>query len=241
MCTDTLLIHSGRRWQSWLPIGIATFAIIQAEGATPFFIGAAAGLSYLIFFRRSLVAIGLTLGTFIGGYFWIPESFFRLAPRYEEWFFFMNWWKEHASIAVGTGIGTFAWLGPLLHLDSGRTAALFVWMHNDWIQIVFESGVIGGVLSLGVFLQSLYLARKNVAIFLGLVSYGTCMMAQFPLHYVLGQALAAALLCSAYTAPESGPHFFDSSISHLQHAWVDLRCKLRRAFPGRLRKSWPSF
>jgi hypothetical protein len=64
--------------------------------------------------------------------------------RIDKWKKYMNVWLQNPRfIALGSGPGTFMWIGLLI--DEFKPP-LFLAMHNDWLQMLFEIGIIGTLL-----------------------------------------------------------------------------------------------
>ena len=65
---------------------------------------------------------------------------------------YVRWWAAYANSWIGTGPGSFEWLTATQGLGSR------MWLHNDWLQIGFEFGLVGLV----IFAIAYYhLARKS--------------------------------------------------------------------------------
>lgn len=72
--------------------------------------------------------------------------------RLQRWHHYMEFWaKEPRWVLFGVGPGTFLWTAAML---DGFKAPLFLQMHSDWLQILFEYGVVGLALAAGVFIQA---------------------------------------------------------------------------------------
>jgi hypothetical protein len=82
---------------------------------------------------------------------------------------FFKWWKVEASYFFGTGVGTFQWVGPAIQKFEGK---VYLQMHSDWLQILFEGGATGLVLSLWAYVHLLLKSRKSVELFAATIAVG---------------------------------------------------------------------
>lgn len=132
-----------------------------------------------------------------GAHFWGSRELFSFGDRDVMWKFFMTMWAHNPRQWIfGTGFGTFGIFSRLSqdHFEM-RPQYWWIWLHNDWLQGIFETGIVGAALMVGVFLQALYrLFKKGMtpeARALGL--FGVTMGCNFPLHIGLPCAFVAWL------------------------------------------------
>ena len=100
-------------------------------------------------------------------------------------------WKETVQLSakrpLGYGIGTFKLLFQVYCSDKiqGELPKRMAWLktHNDWLQIMFETGFVGFILLIG-FVISLLRRVKDPIKFAGLVIIGTNMMIHFPTRMI---------------------------------------------------------
>lgn len=78
----------------------------------------------------------------------------------------------------GTGLGTFVWLGPIIQ---NQTQGIYLWMHSDPIQFLFEGGILGAVLVVPVIATPLWRSRNRPWLFCTLV--GCVAMTVFQFHF----------------------------------------------------------
>lgn len=106
--------------------------------------------------------------------------------RVPAWQAFLDTWWNHFPHWSGTGNGTWEWIGPYIKNSTDQS---FIWVHNDYLQMLMENGYIGFTLFV---IATLFVLRwvwrfpKERSMALGLV---VCMMTYFPLHWVIGQVL----------------------------------------------------
>lgn len=102
---------------------------------------------------------------------WIFEEKIFSDARFEMWGNFYDWWIAHANIAYGIGIGSFEWTGPSLYAGKFfQTNHIGFWMvHNDWVQMLIEGGVIGLILMItGYLIVAAKLRGKDLSAWLAI-------------------------------------------------------------------------
>lgn len=101
----------------------------------------------------------------------------------------------------GNGLGSTPLLVPLLQLDARydpQSSRFFMYLHNDWLQLLYEAGLIGFGLSVALYLGAVYHSRYNPRWAAMLAAYGVAMLTNFPLHQPLLALLGIVLLGGAY-------------------------------------------
>jgi O-antigen ligase len=66
--------------------------------------------------------------------------------RFIMWKMAMSAWSQQSIVTqlFGTGLGTYSILGPMIQLQNHFTSnGFYIWMHNDWLQCMFELGYVG--------------------------------------------------------------------------------------------------
>jgi O-antigen ligase len=71
-------------------------------------------------------------------------------------------------------------------------------LHNDWLQIYFEAGVIGFALAVNVFIEAVRLSYRDVRWQTMIIGYGVAMCTNFPLHSPILALTGFMLLGGAY-------------------------------------------
>lgn len=234
-----ILFIAGTKRQWFLKVVVCAlhaYVIYRFKPSSPVYILVAAGLAYGFLSGHWKKIVPVLIGGF--GLAWMQigsRQLFSDTGRFGPWKQFMEWWWQYADHWTGTGIGSFEVLGGMIQILGGRKDQLFIWAHNDWIQILFESGIIGLAIALTGYLYLLFLARRTPAKFCSLIGLGVCMMAQFPLHYLGSQVWAMALIAHVHRYPETEirsiglPNFRDYFVEVFQ------RYKRHRGSLGRLR------
>jgi len=156
--------------------------------------------------------LGLVLLVGLGAFCLLPEinpDFMNSNGRFPiykmAYDFFIQRWE---FITFGLGTGSFYMWGPMLQLDSGlSTQHGFSWLHSDILEIIFGTGLIGGVLALGVGIQAFLRPWKTplYAFSISFLGYVLTMVFNLPMHYpilaFLGMFLLAVCLRCQYPTP----------------------------------------
>jgi hypothetical protein len=148
-------------------------------------------------YRKSAVGFWLISGTL--ALMILGDRFLNTSGRLNIWTTAMHWWWNQSSVFLGSGLGTFFAIGPTFNRPD-----VFIWLHSDWLQVLFEQGVIGFVLIAVLFLRAIFNARirSRPAIQYALITYGVWGIANMPLHYPLSALYGAVLFNYAYGVKE---------------------------------------
>jgi O-antigen ligase len=111
--------------------------------------------------------------------------------RFEPWTVIMNWWVEWANMWMGTGTGSFQWLGPTIQ---NKENDLLIFMHNEYLQVIFEQGVIGFALMLAMIFLCLKGARKSPWLLAPCMSTLFVFVTQMPLRFIFSQLFILMLM-----------------------------------------------
>lgn len=106
--------------------------------------------------------------------------------RFEAWQAFFTIWWEHMPKLTGTGIGSWEWIGPFLKNPTGQA---FQWVHNDFLQMLMEGGIIGLILLLVATAFVVSASWKNTKVRSVALGVGVSMLTYYPLHFVCGMVL----------------------------------------------------
>lgn len=133
----------------------------------------------------AMVVIGKNLST---------GSIFESSGRFELWGYVWPYFITHVNPMLGAGAGSFKAFGPIIQSKFDFIHnQYFLWAHNDWLQIMFEFGLLGLFLALGSFAWVLFQA-KNPLVFSSLASFGFLMLTQYPLRLFLPSLFIACLI-----------------------------------------------
>lgn len=188
------LAYEIKRWFKWPLIALMVIAIIMTQATTPF-VGLGVFIATLIWFSRFriLTFAGPLFVAALGVYSQGFNNFKADSGRLYIWPLAMNYWKEHLDKIIGAGAGSFFIYGPTIELTLhgfGYNQPVYVWMHNEWLQVLFEFGIIGLLLSLAFYFFSLKKSYDRPLGFNTLLIYGATSFFQMPLR----QAASAIFL-----------------------------------------------
>lgn len=131
-----------------------------------------------------------------------------LNPNGRTWayqFFMGKWLKNPINIPFGVGFGTFGVFSQNLQGHfTGGVNGWWLWLHSDWLQSLFELGVIGFIsITLTYFyaLARLYWQGFKHE-FLALLMYGAMAAVNYPVRLSLSAALGAWLMVVALAKEE---------------------------------------
>lgn len=123
--------------------------------------------------------------------------------RFETWRLVCSWVETLPDVykIFGVGMGSTPVLVPLLQISHGATPDLplfFLQMHNDWLQIFFEFGVVGMVMAFLMYLDLCTVAARDKKWSAMIAAYGAAMLTNFPMHSPLFTLLGIVLVGGAY-------------------------------------------
>jgi hypothetical protein len=135
---------------------------------------------------------------------YMGAKFLTSSAREPMWDLMFKWWFEHANHFLGTGPGTFWIYGPAVQvIANGKVPdpnfQVFSWMHNDWLQILFENGSVGLATIVALYIYMLKRAWEIPCLFAMVVGYGFIALAQYPLHLFFFQLLGVGLLHACFS------------------------------------------
>ena len=126
-----------------------------------------------------------------------------LNGRMAIWELALRFMEAKDSWIFGSGFGSWAYLGPKLQMDSGQTTNFFVHLHNDFLQLFFEVGLVGLSLWAIAFAHAFRksLGREDwVSIFLIIAFLVSC-VGNFPTRLPFTMVCLAGLFWRVYRAP----------------------------------------
>jgi len=152
------------------------------------------GFTRKLFVYSAFIVIGLfMLGMTVAG-----DKFLSTSNRADMWqFFFGHWWNMNWKFNLfGTGVGTF----PVFSSDWQQyfkvaLPAWWTWMHNDLLDLLFEGGIVGALLSLLSWLY-LYLRSKSMDIYFhtSFATFSFISLGNYPFHIPLTALLGGYLI-----------------------------------------------
>ncbi len=107
----------------------------------------------------------------------------------------MVYWYEHSNRWFGFGPGSFEFISAVIkeHVESNK-----YWLHSDWLQILFETGIVGLAIAIPFYLFVLWTLRSHLISFMVWAGLGIGMLTYSPLQVFVGQLFCAIILWKAY-------------------------------------------
>lgn len=124
------------------------------------------------------------------------SEFINSHGRFTEWARFLSWWSKNANPLFGTGTGTFEWLGPMIQ---ARPKDLYLFMHNDYLQVLFEQGIMGLLLMLGVIGLCFWKTWHSPSWRALLASTCVMMGTQFPMRFFISGTIICTIIGASLT------------------------------------------
>lgn len=149
----------------------------------------------LLSWKRATLFIGASAALLAGfGLLASRDAFFSSSGRFTMWPIFMQWWAANVDPWLGSGSGSFAVIGPRLSRLAPVDMGYYVFIHSDWLQVLFEQGLVGLGILLSLYAWLLERSWRRFPCFLALALYGIFALANMPLHYPLSALYGAFLL-----------------------------------------------
>lgn len=142
--------------------------------------------------KETLAAIILSVGV---GKYLIGKMLFNPEGRTEVWRDSFHFWKDYVNPWFGTGLGTFYFIGPALTAEKYKIG--FIWLHSDWLQVLFEMGLVGALLFVAAYIQALCRSWNEHRLFTSLIAFGAFGIANFPMHNPISGFFGLLLILSA--------------------------------------------
>ncbi len=121
--------------------------------------------------------------------------------RFGNWKTMMGFWKDHINHIIGAGPGTY-WVYSQAIQAHKVGDGVFTWMHNDYLQVLFEQGYIGLVSILFLYGVMLYKSFKGPVLFSMVIGYGLIACTMYPLHLFYFQLIGVALIYHCFVKTE---------------------------------------
>lgn len=182
-------------WYHRVLTALALVAIYKVGGATAYLVIGLMLVGAAITYKNWLW-LTICCPLFAVGYWSLGYELYRSPGRLAMWVAWFKWWLHSANHYIGTGPGSFEWLANTIYSDTGG----YTFAHNDYLQILFECGIVGIVLALGTIVEALWSLRRNHVIFTTAVGYLAFMCTYSPLHVFPGMLLAILIFVGARNA-----------------------------------------
>ena len=196
-------------WVAFIPI-LAIFLTRSSMGL------AAIMTSLVVFYflnfkslKAKILSFSIITTIGLGGGFWaLGKELFDTNLRIQIWTKAMQYWWENPHGLVdkwfGAGLGSWQRFGPSIQINNGITTktGYFIFMHSDFLQLIFEIGIFGTTGVLILIYQCLTISIQNKQYYLTaafcaflVVSLGNVSI-HFPVHALAGAVLAICCLKS---------------------------------------------
>lgn len=136
-------------------------------------------------YRAWIIAVGIIAIT-------IASKYIDSSGRVMYWKAFFKWWNTQRVQIFGTGIGTFEWM-PRLVKDMQLDDRIFLQMHNDWLQMLFEGGVAGLALMVAAFVY-VYKKSERHTQRQAVLCASVCMLTYHPSHFFIAGLFIICLI-----------------------------------------------
>lgn len=167
-----LAIYRTKASVPWGVLGVVSAALLIAESKT----------------KRTLLVSGITIATLaismiLVGLHALGKDFWDQNGRLEIWQMAWNWSKSHGQLLLGTGFSTTQVLVPVEQMITGHfNNAYFMWLHNDWLQLFLEGGIVGFVFFTLAFSRLVYVTWKKPVLFASFMGFVTMGLFNYPLR-----------------------------------------------------------
>lgn len=159
------------------------------------------GARFAFVFSTVILLVFASFGTYID-----PQwSSFTQISRFKLWPAIPDYWLDHGSLWVGVGLGSFRHFGSVIQTATQvEVGHWWLWAHNDWLQILFETGLLGFTSALLVFVAAMWSAyRANLGLFVSLISIGVVSFGNYPLRLAEFAVVVTIILSAALKLPRS--------------------------------------
>lgn len=198
----------------YLVLGLV--AIFLSKSSIPYGVLACGVIGYCLFNQKKKVLFAIALIPLSVGALCEGFTFFDSGKRFEAYKVFMGFWNEAGRVWFGLGPGSFKAFGASIQIKSKfmyneSTGQLWrwPWMHSDWLEVgLFQLGIIGFILLVSIYLQTLYrLKKSNDKILFGLMcGFGSFAVFDYPKNYFPTAAVGMLFLVLSYRDKVNCPH-----------------------------------
>lgn len=153
----------------------------------------------MLFLVASFIPVGLISFLFVG------DKLLDSNGRINIWKASYAYWVDNVDPLIGAGISSFNHLGIIIgkinELDFEKVK--WTWLHSDWLQSIFELGIIGFLLTVWVFIVCLNRSyRHSTWLFASIVTMGVACLAQMPFRYFHAGFACMFLIMAALYLPK---------------------------------------
>ncbi len=147
-----------------------------------------------------LVAV-ISIISIVPLYYFFGMKFAENYGRFGNWQTMMGFWKDNINHVLGSGPGTY-WVYAQSLQAHKVGDVVFTWMHDDWLQVLFEQGYIGLVSVLFLYGMMIYKSFKQPILFSMVIGFGLISLTMYPLHLFFFQLIGVALIYHCFVKEE---------------------------------------
>ncbi len=148
------------------------------------------------------VAVLIPLIFVIPLYHFFGAKFAENYGRFANWEKMMRFWDDNLSHTFGSGPGTY-WVYVQAVEGIKDKDKIWLRMHNDWFQILFEQGWVGLISIIYLFISMLKRSFHEPVIFSMVLGFGLIACTMYPLHLFFFQLIGMALIYHCFAKEES--------------------------------------
>jgi hypothetical protein len=187
----------------WM-VGATLLTIATHHGATAITIVMA--YAFVLSIRNARFRIPALAGTalmLLACFYLQRDSYDQIVPMFHAserlsiYHRMFGFWKQSGQfVAIGTGAGSFMWLS--LMIDKFKPP-LFLQMHSDWLQILFDLGLVGFILTVITYLMAFVKSLDRPKMHLAVVGAGVFAISYHPLRFFPSAFLIALIFAEVLT------------------------------------------
>jgi hypothetical protein len=183
---------------------VPLIAIIKVGQSSAYAVLFTSMAAYILSHKKSIL---LSISTILVGLFFsiyrLKDTAFEGSGRFGVWDSSIILFNDMDSKISGFGIGTAEWMIPFsqIRANGGKFPSdFFTWMHNDYLQVLFEQGYIGLILLIIICINSIYKSYKLPWLFSTVIALLVAMSTQMPFRYMPFQIfiICVTILVSRY-------------------------------------------
>lgn len=187
-------------------IGIMLFAIFLCRSNTAMaavFVGYASWLFTKKSFKTWLIIIApFTVAMVIASYFTLGSHFLGNSGRFDVWKLIWDSFVQYGNYLFGFGTGNYTVWGDAFqrvpHINDPGRYAIWYWLHNLPLQVLFENGLVGLVMVFTVYYYMLKKTYKKSIVFPMACVYGLTSLTEMPERIFMTQVLGICFISIAF-------------------------------------------
>ena len=157
--------------------------------------------------RKLLMSAAAVILIMAVGFLFLGAELFQDSDRFAIWRQAFDWWNTNANFWFGTGAGTYFLIGPYIQsLNQFREGNWWLWMHNDWLQLLFEQGFVGLSAFMAAFLFVIRTCIKENMPWLlaSVVAYALTAAGNYPARLMVHGFLGVLFCVAAFKLSHGG-------------------------------------